>query len=111
MISHCLHVFAKIASHSSSILFYKRKGECVVSNYVYQSDQPDTPSDSGNVSHERKENRKHSRSRFLYVCLFVVVAVLTFTSILFLSGFISIDKDSGSFPAGSSAVQIMGPQY
>ncbi|HJB46810.1 MAG TPA: hypothetical protein H9713_08905 [Candidatus Mediterraneibacter surreyensis] len=82
-----------------------------MSNYVYQSDQPDTPSDSGNVSHERKENRKHSRSRFLYVCLFVVIAVLTFTSILFLSGFISIDKDSGSFPAGSSAVQIMGPQY
>ncbi len=82
-----------------------------MSNYVYQSDQPDTPSDSGNVSHERKENRKHSRSRFLYVCLFVVIAVLTFTSILFLSGFISIDKDSGSFPSGSSAVQIMGPQY
>ena len=84
-----------------------RKEEFSVSNYIYQSDLPD----SENVTQKEKENRKPNRVRILYICLFVIVAVLTFTSILFLSGFISVNKDSSSTPAGSAAVRIMGPQY
>ncbi len=87
-----------------------RKEEFSVSNYIYQSDLPETP-DSENVTQKEKENRKPNRVRILYICLFVIVAVLTFTSILFLSGFISVNKDSSSTPAGSAAVRIMGPQY
>lgn len=82
-----------------------------MSNYIYQSDIPEKSPDSGKITQEKKERRKHRRSRALYVCLFGFVAIFTFASILFLSGFISIDKNSDSLPTGSAAVQMIGPQY